>query len=118
MIAPPSQGSAIARDLQDVPAYRLLYGPAGQELTPEAMDFPIPTTLPFAIIAGGRGDGEGYNPLLPGDDDGTVAVDEARLPGAAGFLIVPAVHAVISNDARTIAATRAFLGTGRLEASP
>lgn len=116
MIAPPNRGSAIARLLEDVPAYRLIYGAAGQQLTPEQVAR-IPTLdHPFAIIAGGMGDGGGFNPLLPGDDDGTVGVAETRIEGAADFLVVPAIHASISSHQKTIRATIDFLKHGKLEA--
>ena len=35
------------------------------------------------VLAGGRGDIRGYNPKIPGDDDGVVGVEEMSLPGAA-----------------------------------
>ncbi len=117
LIAPPNQGSAIARLLEDVPAYRLIYGEAGQQLTPaEASNIPA-IEHPFAIVAGGTGDGEGFNPLLPGDDDGTVGVAETRLEGAIDFLVVPEIHAMISNHQDTIRATINFLKHGKFDAA-
>ncbi len=110
MVAPPNQGSAVARLLKDLPAYRLLYGESGQELVPEAvLQMPVPHGIPIGVIAGGKGDGEGYNPFLAGDDDGTVKVAETLLPGAQGPIVVSAVHATISNHPTTIAATLRFL---------
>ena len=117
MIAPPNQGSAIARVIKDLPPYRLIYGEAGQELTPAQVSRVPALTHSFAIIAGGKSDGRGFNPLLPGDDDGTVAVDEARLEGAAGFLVVPEIHTLISNHPITIQATVNFLNHGSFEGS-
>jgi len=117
LIAPPNQGSAIARLLEDIPAYRLIYGEAGQQLTPaEASNIPA-IEHPFAIVAGGIGDGEGFNPLLPGDDDGTVGVAETRLEGAKDFLVVPEIHAMISNHQDTIRATINFLKHGKFDAA-
>ena len=47
----------------------------------------LPTpTFEFAIIAAARGTDDGYNPLIPGDDDGTITVESSKLPGAADFL--------------------------------
>jgi pimeloyl-ACP methyl ester carboxylesterase len=88
MIAPPNQGSAIARTLKDLGPYHLIYGESGQELTPAEVALVPPLAHDFAIIAGGKGDDRGYDPLLSGDDDGTVTVAETRLDGAKGFLIV------------------------------
>jgi pimeloyl-ACP methyl ester carboxylesterase len=117
LIAPPNQGSAIARLLEDIPAYRLIYGESGQQLTPaEASNVPT-IEHPFAIVAGGTGDGEGFNPLLPGDDDGTVGLAETRLEGAMDFLVVPEIHAVISNHQDTIRATINFLKHGKFDAA-
>ncbi len=118
LIAPPNQGSAIARLLKDIPAYRLIYGAAGQQLTPAQVSRIPALEHPFAIIAGGKGDGGGFNPLLPGDDDGTVALTETRLEGAEDFLVVPAIHASISSHQKTIRATINFLQRGRFEAAP
>ena len=112
MIAPPNQGSAIARMLKDLPAYRLIYGKAGQQLTPEEVAKAPALHHPFAIIAGGKGDDGGFNPLLPGDDDGTVRLAETRLEGAADFLVVPEIHMSISNHPETIRATVNFLKHG------
>ena len=113
LIAPPSKGALMADWLQDVPAYQALSGPSGQEITSEgAQDLPLPS-IPFAVIAGIKGDGEGYSPLLPGEDDGVVALDEARLEGAADFLAVEAIHTFIADQPETIRAVKAFLATGR-----
>ena len=115
LIAPPNRGSAIARVLKDIPAYRLIYGEAGQQLTPAEVSRAPVLEHPFAIIAGGKGDGRGFNPLLPGDDDGTVRLAETRLEGATDFLVVPEIHALISNHQETIRATINFLKHGKFE---
>ena len=117
LIAPPNRGSAIARLLEDVPAYRWIFGAAGQQLTPAEVSKAPGLDRPFAIIAGGKGDGRGFNPLLPGDDDGTVGVAETRLEGAADFLVVPEIHALISNHRETIRATIDFLKHGKFDAA-
>jgi pimeloyl-ACP methyl ester carboxylesterase len=117
LIAPPNRGSAIARLLKDIPAYRLIYGKAGQQLTPAEVSRAPGLKHPFAIIAGGKGDGRGFNPLLPGDDDGTVGLAETRLEGAADFLVVPEIHALISNHRETIRATIDFLKHGKFDAA-
>ena len=67
---------------------------------------------PFGIIAGGAADGSGRNPMLEGDDDMVVTVEETRLPGAADFVIVPAVHTFIMDDPRVQEYTLRFLQHG------
>ena len=116
MIAPPNRGSAIARLLRDYALFEWIYGPAGQQLTPKAAGRRPGLQGRFAIIAGGDGD-EGYNPLLAGDDDGTVAVTETRLEGAEDFLIVDALHASLSNHAGVVGAVLNYLERGRFESA-
>ena len=113
LIAPPSQGAQLADLLRDIPAYRALSGPAGQEITTKAAAKLPPPNIPFGIIAGIRGDGAGYNPLLPGEDDGVVSLAEVRLEGASDFLTVEALHTFIANHPEVLRAVPAFLATGR-----
>ncbi len=118
MIAPPNQGSRVAARLKDFPLYQGLLGKAGQQLVPESV-IGTPLLRPeFGIIAGGKGDGRGYNPLLPGDDDGTVTVAETTLEGAKDILVVPEIHAAITGHPRTVRATVNFLKFGRFECPP
>jgi len=106
MLAPPNQGSRLARDLAIHPLFRWFYGPAGRELA-DASGWP-PPPAPFAVIAGTRARaltnptswtaGRRFPPGVP--NDGTVAVAETRLDGMADFVEVDATHTWIMNDAR------------------
>ena len=116
LIAPPNQGSRIADTLKDLRAYKAFYGPAGQQLIPSSVaKVPGLSGNEFAVVAGGKGNGKGFNPLLPGDDDGTVAVAETLLDGARDSLLVPAIQARISNNPITVRATISFLRHGYLQ---
>lgn len=111
-IAPPHQGSRLAELGDRIPLMPLIYGePVRQLARGRARELPAPH-LPFLTIAGGRGDGEGWNPLVPGDDDGVVSVSEARLEGAVATHRVRAMHTVIMNHPATIAAALQFLRCG------
>ncbi|NQV22213.1 MAG: alpha/beta fold hydrolase [Rhodospirillales bacterium] len=116
MIAPPNQGSEIADRLKGNGLYRGLYGRAGQDLTPEQADTIPPYTHDFGIIAGGTGNQRGLNPLLDGDNDGIVSLDETRLDGAADFLMVPGTHTFLAGRSETITATLSFLRHGKFGA--
>ena len=119
MLGVPNQGADLAASMGGNPLFRLLYGPAGQQLATGddcfAESLPTPK-FPFAIISGGRGDGRGYNPLIAGDNDGTLAVECTRLAGAADFLTVSCMHSFLPSDDEAIAATLHFLEHGRLRA--
>jgi pimeloyl-ACP methyl ester carboxylesterase len=112
LLAPASNGSAIAELLKEFPPYEWIIGDAGQDLTPE-MAKEIPgLSVPFGIIAGGLGDGEGYNPLIDGDDDGTLAVSETLLPGALDFILVEDMHSSLQDNPVAIDAMLSFLASG------
>ena len=112
MIAPPNKGSQIADRLKSLPAYRWLTGESGQGLTTEAASrLPVPAAE-FGIIAGGRGNANGFNPLLPGDNDGLVTVAETALEGARDFLLVRTTHGLVDDHPQTIEATLSFLRDG------
>ena len=113
MIAPPSQGAHLADRLAHMSAYNLVLGDGGGGLTTAAARALPAPPVSFGIIAGGRGDGAGLNPLLPGDDDGLVGVTETDLAGAADRLLLPEHHYGIAEAPATIAATIQFLRHGR-----
>ncbi|WP_020590745.1 esterase/lipase family protein [Kiloniella laminariae] len=115
MIAPPNQGSAIAQWMRDYSYYRLIYGKSGQELVPQMVSqIPIPD-CDVAVIAGGLSDGKGYNPLLPGDDDGIVSVEEARLTNCIDFIVMPGLHSIICRQQGIIVATFNYIRWGQFE---
>jgi pimeloyl-ACP methyl ester carboxylesterase len=114
MLGTPNRGAEMADMLRTNAAYRLIMGPAGQELvtgdrSPIAR-LPVPP-CEFGVIAGGRG-AEGYNPLVPGDNDLIVSVESARLPGAEDFLIIHALHHFLPSNPEAIEATVRFLEKG------
>lgn len=120
MMGVPNRGARMANILQKYTLYRTVYGPAGQQLVedPNGLIARLPTPdFEFALISGARGTPDGYNPLIPGDDDGTVGLDATRLPGAHDSLTVRAVHSLIMRNPEAIAATRRFLWTGALRES-
>jgi hypothetical protein len=119
MLAPPNQGSRIARELTRHPIFRWFYGPAGGELG-AAAGWPAPPA-PFAVIAGTRARslsnptswtaGRRFPPGVA--HDGTVAVDETRLDGMADFAEVDATHTWIMNDVRVHDLVVRYLRNGR-----
>jgi pimeloyl-ACP methyl ester carboxylesterase len=116
MLGPPNHGSSIAAAFGENRAFGAVEGTAGREL---GVDWPqlepklATGPIEFGIIAGGRGDANGFNPALPGDDDGVVTLATTRLAGAADFLVVPVLHSFLIKDDRVIEATLRFLQTGR-----
>lgn len=98
MIGPPNHGSEIAETLGKGRLFKFVLGEAGQGLGPhwevEEDKLAVPQ-CEFGIIAGGLADDAGFNPLLPGDDDGIVTVASTQLAGAHDFVLVPTLHAAL-----------------------
>lgn len=115
MLGPPNHGSSLAALFGDSKLFNLVLGKPGQELGRHwawaANDLATPE-FEFGIIAGGLGNREGLNPLLPGDDDGIVSVESTRLAGASDFLVLPIMHTFLNNDQRVFEHTLRFLQHG------
>ena len=112
MIATPNKGAELATRLDQLPAFQAIAGPSLTAIRSDRVTIPDPT-IPFGIVAGARGDGKGFNPLLPGDDDMTVTVESTRLDGAEDFLVVNAVHTFIQVQPAVVDATIRYLSSGR-----
>ena len=115
MLAPPNNGAALAERFQYDPVFRVVYGMGGQQFTKqwEQVQERLATPpCPFGIIAGGGVDRTGRNPLLEGDDDMVVTVEETRLPGAADFVVVPVLHTFIMDNPQVHEYTLRFLQHG------
>lgn len=119
MLAPPNQGSAVARALEGRRAFQSVYGPAAGQLA-RPVDWPLPE-CPVGVVAGTRGPSIGNPPswfaaglgLLPSaPHDGLVAVDETRLPGMTDFATVHASHTWIMDHPRARELVVRFLETG------
>ena len=120
MIGTPNSGAEIASMLKKNLLFQLIMGPSGQQLVADPDEFistlPLPT-MEFAVIAGAKGTPDGFNPLIPGDDDGVVTVQSARLPGAVDYVSFPALHSFQPWNPEVMAAARLYLKTGALRAS-
>ena len=122
MLGTPNQGAEMAEALKNFLPFQWVLGEAGQQLATNEMNsarhLAVPS-VPFGIIAGGRGEQtNGYNPWLPGDDDGTVTVASAHLEGEADFLRLPCLHMFLMRDKWVIKAALQFLETGKFSPNP
>lgn len=113
ILAPPNHGSALAEPLAPLPPHHGIGAPSAARIAAGGPFAPLPEKIEVAVVAGGSGRW-GFNPLLPGDDDGVVTVTKTELMGPGSSLLVPALHTVIAATPQRIAASLTFLEHGRL----
>ncbi len=122
MLSPPNRGVELIDLTRQRPWMRSLVsfaaGPVAGELGTDPAG--LPATLPavsfeLGVITGARSINPLTSWLIPGQDDGTVAVERARVEGMRDFLIVPHTHTFIMDSPQVIEQTDRFLKTGRFE---
>lgn len=118
MLSPPNQGSEVVDKLAAVPGFYALNGPAGQQLGTSDQSLPNrlgPVDYPVGVITGNRSINLILSLLIPGDDDGKVSIERAKLAGMTDFLVVPHTHPMIMNSDEVIRQTHFFLKNGRFD---
>ena len=101
MLSPPNKGSEIADNLRDLKVYQWMMGPAGQQLGTDTKS--LPNTLDridatVGIITGKSSSDPWFSPFIPGEDDGKVSVQSAKLEEMTDFLVVEAGHTFIMSN--------------------
>lgn len=118
MLGPPNQGSEVVDALGELAPFEWLNGPAGQELgtgeesVPRALGA---TDLEVGVIAGRRSINPMLSMIIPGEDDGKVAVENTRLEGMRDFLVVSVSHPFLMKSPEVIRQAIHFLRSGRFD---
>ena len=118
MLGPPNHGSEVVDALGSWFLFGMLNGPPGRELGTSATALPRtlgPAPFQVGIIAGRRSINPILSRIVPGDDDGKVSIESAKLEGMQDFLVVPTSHPFLMTDRQAIEQTLQFLDTGRFE---
>jgi pimeloyl-ACP methyl ester carboxylesterase len=117
LLGPPNGGSEIADLLKRFRLYRVLFGPAGQQLVTQRDEATrallVAPTYPVGIISGDRSIDPIAAMLLPHPNDGRVAVASTRLEGMADHIVIGTSHPWLVRHPQAIAQTIAFLRDGR-----
>lgn len=98
MLAPPNQGSEVYDVFKKIPFYEYVSGPAGQQLGTGKDSLPnslAPIEAEIGILMGKAPWGGVFSGILPGEDDGRVSMESAKLQEMNDFLVVEADHASI-----------------------
>jgi len=118
MLSPPNKGSEVADNLRDLKVYQWMMGPAGQQLGTDAQS--LPNTLKkidatIGIITGKSSSDPWFSPFIPGEDDGKVSVQSAKLEEMTDFLVVEAGHTFIMRNRSVLEQIRHFLKQGNFK---
>lgn len=112
MLSPPNSGALLAEQVRAVvPVHRMGWDPLRPLLPGSPTGYPTPA-CELGILTGGTGGITGFNSRLPGDNDGKVRVEEARLPGSSAFKVIPQRHFQMPFAEAAYLETRSFLATG------
>ena len=118
MLSPPNQGSEAVDKLKDYSLFKWANGPAGQQLGTDKESLPNKIGLPYyevGIIAGDKTINPILSMIIPGEDDGKVSVERAKLKGMKDFLVVHKAHPFIMNDEDIINQVIYFIKNGIFE---
>ncbi len=115
MLGPPNQGSEVVDKLRNVPGFHWLNGDAGDQLGTD--DNSVPNTLgpadfDLGIIAGDWSINWILSLLIPGPDDGKVAVGKTRLEGMKDHIVLHVTHPMMMKNDRVIQQVIHYLREG------
>lgn len=114
MLGPPNNGAQLAVAFNGNPLVGLVWGKSAKELASQWKSVSKQLAIPeceFGIIAGRAG----INPLIKGEHDYVVSVEEAKLPGASDFRAVDVAHSFLNSDPKMLEYTLRFLEHGHFE---
>lgn len=115
MLSPPNQGSEVADYFKNWKLFQLTMGPSGQELGTDTGSTPNtlgPVAFELGVITGDASLNPFGSWLIPGADDGAVAVKRTRVDGMMDFTIVHHSHTFIMNASDVADEVISFLRTG------
>ena len=118
MLSPPNQGSEVADALAGSAIYSRVNGPAGAQLVTGPQGLPAqlgPVDFTLGIITGNEHTAVDavLATQIPGENDGKVSVERAKVEGMRDFLVLPVTHTFIVNNDVVIGQTLHFLKHGQ-----
>ncbi len=115
MLSPPNQGSELVDTLGDYSAFGWVNGPAGNQLGTDTNGFIAslgPVDFDLGVITGDYSINGINSMIIPGDDDGKVSIESAKVEGMNAYKVIHATHPYIMKNDEAITLTIQFLETG------
>ena len=120
MLSPPNKGSETVDLLKEYRIFEKFLGPASMQLGTDPESFPNtlgPADFELGIITGDRTIDPVSSWIIPGVDDGKVAVEKTKLEGMTDFLLVNVSHTYIMEKQEVVLEVLHFLKNGRFSTS-
>ena len=115
MLGPPNQGSHVVDNIGHWRSFRSLNGPAGGQLSTARSSLPNqlgPLGHPHGVIAGRCSINWINSRMIPGPDDGKVAVSHTTLPDTSHHLVMRVTHPYLMQNRKVIREVTHFLSEG------
>jgi len=120
MLSPPNGGSEVVDYIKDYSLFAAIFGPASMQLSTDPESIPNrlgPADFELGIITGDRTIDPISSWIIPGRDDGKVAIERTKLDGMADFLVKHVSHAYIMEEPEVVEEVIHFLQQGRFSSS-
>ncbi len=117
MLAPPNQGSEVI-DSELFAQFGAISGKSGASLGTGADSIPNqlgPVDYEVGVIAGNVSVNPLFSYLIPGGDDGAVAVERTHVAGETDWILVPASHTLMTENKIARRYIIEFLQNGRFD---
>jgi hypothetical protein len=115
MLGPPNKGSELVDVMGDWGLFEWVNGPAGKQLSTADSSLVNQLTdinFELGVIAGNASLNPIYSDIIPGEDDGKVAVSRTSVMGMKDSLVMPVTHTFMMTDKDVINQTLHFLEYG------
>jgi triacylglycerol lipase len=117
MLSPPNHGSEVADSLKTNFFYKFFGGKVGKELRTdsELIEKLRDVKYEIGVITGNKSYNKSFSKMIPGDDDGRVSTERAKLNEMKDFLVVNDSHLTIKYDKYVANQTIYFLQNGSFD---
>jgi triacylglycerol esterase/lipase EstA (alpha/beta hydrolase family) len=115
MLGPPNQGSEVVDRLRHFKLLNQVNGPACLQLGTEKNGFIDQlgkVEFNLGVIAGNKSINPFLSLLIPGEDDGKVAVERTKIEGMNDFRVFPCSHSFFMSRRKVQNQVRSFLSDG------